>query len=94
MVVWLHLNAAFGILRHLCLRLGPRRLLALHFLLRHQHHFCHVYLLIQQSRRCSKSAMRGLEIVGGEGVVDLPLVAAQASIRVVLRAVVVELTST
>ena len=75
MVVWLHLYAAFSVLWDLALwLLDPR------FLLRHQHHFRHVHLLVQQLRRSSECSMC-FDVVRQKRVVDLALVAAQSPIR-------------
>ena len=71
MIVRFHLDAAFGTLWHSCLCW----LLGFRFLLRHYHHFRHVYLLVQQGSRSSERSV-SFDVVRRKGVVYLTLVAA------------------
>jgi len=85
MIVRFHLDASFSALRDPCFWLG------FCFLLRHQHHLCHVHLLVQNGCRGPESPM-SLDVVGRKGVIYLALVAAQPSVRSV-RALVIQVSS-
>lgn len=86
-IIWFHLYISFCIKWFL-----PRFLIyTLSFLLRHQHHLCHVDLLIKQTRWCTKCAMC-IYVVWRECVIDLSLVAAQSSVSSV-RSLIVAVSS-